>query len=142
MEHRKSSAGSCRHSQERGIPSGYRIVPLLRPGDGEAALLVRAEPVLDGGDLADAQPGFDDYSGDPVVNFRLSAEGTQKFAAFTTRNLDRRMAIVVDGRIVMAPWIRTPIAGGRGYINGAFTLDMAMQLAQRMRSDTCAGVGV
>jgi preprotein translocase subunit SecD len=135
-------------AQESGIPPGYRIVPLLRGpetdphwGHGETALLVRAEPALDGSDLADAQPGLDFRSGAPVVNFRLSAEGTRKFAALTARNLDRRIAIVVDGRIVTAPFIRSPITAGRGYIDGAFTTEMAKQLAQRMRSDACAGIG-
>src|SRR5262249_38981646 len=101
-------------------------------------LLLREEPVLHGGHMADAQPGFDQYTNLPIVTFRFSAAGAQKFASFTRNNVGRPFAVVVDDRVITAPVIREPILGGTGQISGNFTSGSATQLAARIRSGTCA----
>jgi preprotein translocase subunit SecD len=46
----------------------------------------------------------------------LDEIGTQRLAEVTERNPGRRLAIVIDGRVVVAPTIRTPIADGVAHI--------------------------
>jgi preprotein translocase subunit SecD len=122
-------------AQERGAPGGYRIYPSdVQGGD----LLLREEPVLHGGHMADAQAAFDQYASLPIVTFRFSAAGAEKFASFTRNNVGRPFAVVIDGRVITAPVIREPILGGTGQINGNFTAASANQLAARIRSGTCA----
>ena len=49
-----------------------------------------------GSDLTDAQPGFDQRTGEPIVQFRFNASGARKFAQATQENVGRPFAIVLD----------------------------------------------
>lgn len=73
-----------------------------------------------------SQPGRHDF---PVVNFSLTAEGTKQFARITRENIGQRLAIVVEGKVVSAPVIRSEIPGGHGQISGSFSVDEAQRLA-------------
>jgi preprotein translocase subunit SecD len=58
-------------------------------------------------------------------------------AAFTRENIGRPFAIVVDGRVISAPFIQEPILGGSGQISDAnFTRAHVESLAARMRSQS------
>jgi preprotein translocase subunit SecD len=121
-------------ARQRGAPAGYRVYSSDVKGHD---LLLREEPVLHGGEMADAQAGFDQLTNQPIVTFRFNAAGADKFASFTRNNIGCVMAILVDGRVVTAPVIRTPILGGVSQISGNFTSASAAQLAARIRSGTC-----
>jgi preprotein translocase subunit SecD len=114
------------------VPQGYKIYP----GDkGEnAEYLLREIPVVQGADLADAQPGFDSRTNEPVINFRFNQIGARKFANFTKDNVGRPFAIVLDGKVLSAPVIREPILGGSGQISGSFTVESSNRLAVQLRS--------
>jgi protein-export membrane protein SecD len=76
-----------------------------------------------------ARNGFDQQTNEAVINFRFNGLGAKKFADATTRNVGKRFAIVLDGRVLSAPNIRTPITGGQGQISGSFTPESAKELA-------------
>src|SRR5208282_4311964 len=71
---------------------------------------------------------------EPDVTFRFNLRGAQKFAQVTSENVGRPFAIVLDGRVISAPVIRTPITGGSGQITGNFSLDEASNLAILLRA--------
>jgi preprotein translocase subunit SecD len=135
--HLSLTAGEAR---EKGVPVGYRIYPAPDGIPWEKELLLREEPLLHGGDMADAQPSFDPRMNRPIVTFQFNPAGTRKFGLFTRNNVGRQFAIVVDGSVVTAPIITEPILGGKGQISGSFTSDSAAQLAARIRSGTCVEV--
>ena len=56
------------------------------------------------------------------------------FARFSRENVGRPFAIVVDGKVVSAPVIRSEILGGVGQISGGFTVEAANELAVRLRA--------
>ena len=58
----------------------------------------------------------------------------RKFGQVTTENVGRPFAIVLDGKVISAPVIRSPITGGTGQITGNFTLDEASSLAILLRA--------
>ena len=66
------------------------------------------------------------------VDFSLTPEGTKRFAEVTGQNLGKRLAIVIDGRLITAPVIQSPITGGRGQITGNFTKQEAKNLAAKL----------
>lgn len=104
-------------------------------GDRVGELYQLEESVaLEGNHISDARLGFNQESGEPVVNFRLDDEGAQRFGAMTKRNIGRALAIVLDGRVVTAPVIRSAIQGGSGEISGAFTSEGANDLALLLRA--------
>src|SRR3984885_10253665 len=103
-------------------------------GEGGAKYVIEKRPVVSGGDLVDAQPGFDQRSSEPVVNFRFNSAGARKFAEATQQNVGRPFAIVLDNKVISAPVIREPILGGSGQISGSFTVEQANDLAILLRA--------
>ena len=69
----------------------------------------------------------------PEVQIRFNSEGASKFARITKENINRRLAIVLDGQVISAPSISTPILDGNCVINGSFTTEEANNLALLIR---------
>ena len=90
--------------------------------------------VMSGDNLIDAQPNFSSQSNEPTVSFTLDRLGAQKFGRTTTDNVGKRLAIVLDGKIISAPSINEPITGGSGIISGNFTFQEATDLSLLLRS--------
>jgi len=89
---------------------------------------------VDGEDLTDAQPTFDQRTNEPVVSFRFNQKGALRFGRLTQENVSKPFAIVLDNRVVSAPVINEPILGGTGQISGRFTTQEASDLAIVLRS--------
>jgi SecD/SecF fusion protein len=90
--------------------------------------------IVEGGDLTDAQPGFDQRTGEPIVNFKFNIRGAQRFGQTTSENVGRSLAIVLDNVVISAPRILSPITGGSGQISGRFTVQAANDLAVLLRA--------
>jgi preprotein translocase subunit SecD len=95
---------------------------------------VERRVIVDGGDLTDASPGFDQRTNEPIVNFRFNLRGAQRFGEATTQNVGRPLAIVLDNEVISAPRILQPITGGQGQISGRFTVQQANDLSVLLRS--------
>ena len=100
----------------------------------EAPVVVKKQVLVSGGDLTDAQPSFDQRSGEPIVSFKFNTAGSRKFAQATTENVGLPFAIVLDNKVISAPVIREPITGGQGQISGSFTVQSANDLAILLRA--------
>jgi len=74
----------------------------IRRGDVAAAELAR------GGDEGDV----------PALDVTLTPEAARRIEELTAAHVGERVAIVVDGRVVMTPRVRDRIAGGRLEITG------------------------
>ena len=96
--------------------------------------LVEKRILVSGGDLTDAQPGFDQRTNEPIVSFRFNTSGARKFAQVTQENVGKPFAIVLDNQVISAPVIREPILGGSGQISGSFTVESANDLAILLRA--------
>jgi SecD/SecF fusion protein len=109
-------------------------VEQLDQTDQPGKLPVEKQVMVQGEDLTDAQPGFDQRTSEPVVNFRFNIRGGQKFADVTTKNVGKPFAIVLDNKVISAPRILTPITGGSGQISGRFTIEQATNLSILLRA--------
>jgi preprotein translocase subunit SecD len=112
-------------------PSDFDNLP-MQQGGGQVPVQKRV--MVAGEDLTDAQPGFDQQSSEPDVNFRFNLNGGTKFGRVTSENVGRPFAIVLDGKVISAPVIRGPITGGSGQITGNFTVEQANNLAVLLRA--------
>ncbi len=122
---------SADQAQRTRVPPGYRIVPDAdQPGFN---WLLKSRPLITGEELVDSQPGFD-QNNRPAVTFRFDASGARKFARYTSENVGRLFAIVLDNRAISVPEIITPILGGNGQITGQFTPQQTTELAILLRS--------
>ena len=68
------------------------------------------------------------------MNFTFDSTGARSFGTVTANNVGKPFAIVLDGRVISAPRIITPILGGRGQISGSFTAQSATDLATLLRA--------
>jgi preprotein translocase subunit SecD len=96
--------------------------------------LVEKRVLVSGGDLTDAQAGFDQRTGEPIVKFTFNTGGARKFAQVTQENVGKPFAIILDNEVISAPTIREPILGGQGQISGSFTVQSANDLAILLRA--------
>jgi preprotein translocase subunit SecD len=96
--------------------------------------VVKKQVLVSGGELSDAQPGFDQRTGEAIVSFKFNTSGARKFAQATAENVGQPFAIVLDNKVISAPVIREPITGGQGQISGSFTVQSANDLAILMRA--------
>ncbi len=90
--------------------------------------------VMSGENLIDAQPSVQNQKNEPIVSFTLDRLGAQKFGRATTDNVGKRLAIVLDGKIISAPNINEPITTGSGMISGNFSFQEATDLSLLLRS--------
>ncbi|MFP6630026.1 MAG: protein translocase subunit SecD [Myxococcota bacterium] len=104
----------------------------LETGRSLAAYLVPKAPDLTGDYLEDARQGFDQQQR-PIVTFRFSPEGGELFGELTEANINKPMAIILDGNVYSAPTIRSRITT-RGEISGRFTSQEAADLAVVLRA--------
>jgi protein-export membrane protein SecD len=105
------------------------------PAQDEGTLNVEKRIIVQGEDLIDAQPGFDQQrGGEPIVNFKFNVRGGQRFAQATQEGVGRALAIVLDRKVISAPRIQMPILGGQGQISGRFTVEQANNLAVLLRA--------
>ncbi len=88
---------------------------------------------VDGADLNDAQPSFD-QNNRPVVSFRFNQKGALRFGKLTAENVNKPFAIVLDSVVQSSPVINEPILGGAGQISGNFTVESTGELAIVLRS--------
>ncbi|QKF89038.1 protein translocase subunit SecD [Arcobacter cloacae] len=95
--------------------------------------LVKEIPILNGSQVIDAQVAFD-MSNQPIINFTLNSTGARIFGEFTSKNIGKRLAVVLDGKVYSAPNIRERIGGGSGQISGGFTVNEAGNVAIALRS--------
>ena len=102
--------------------------------DESEEVIVSERIILSGDNLLDAQPRMDNQTNETVVTFNLDRVGSKKFAKATTSGVGKRLAIVLDGKVVSAPVIRSSIVGGSGQISGNFTFQSATDLALLLRS--------
>ncbi len=89
--------------------------------------------LLTGEYVSDANLTFDRF-GNPYVSLSFNPAGARKFAKITGENINKRLAIVLDGEVYSAPNIGDRIAGGHAQITGSFKIDEARDLAVVLRS--------
>ena len=107
---------------------------ILNFEDGSEEVRVSKRIVLSGDNLIDAKPTMNNQTNETVVSFNLDRVGAKKFGMATSSNVGKRLAIILDGKIISAPSVREPIVGGSGQISGNFTFQSATDLALLLRS--------
>jgi len=68
------------------------------------------------------------------VKLVLTSDGTTKFATATQANINKQIAILLDGTVVSAPTVQSAITDGTAIITGNFTADQARDLALKLKS--------
>jgi preprotein translocase subunit SecD len=134
VEDTSPSRESLLQAHNGKVPDNMEVVEGAGETPGQPVYyLVRREAVITGRDLKNARAGVDPQTNGPEVDFNLNAQGAQKFGRETGRNVGRRLAIVLDGRVESAPTIQNQITDN-GRITGRYTAQEADELAKVLRA--------
>lgn len=71
--------------------------------------------------------------GMPTVQIKLNKAGAEAFLKLTQDNVDKRLAIVFDEKVLTAPRIREPIPSGEIVISGTFNIGEANEIAESLK---------
>ncbi len=95
-------------------------------------LYVERPILIDQNDLKSATVTTNTVNGMPAINISFTDQGRKRFAEVTRNNLDRRLAIIIDGKVYEAPVIRSEISGGMAVVEGSFGWHEAVQLSNKI----------
>lgn len=98
---------------------------------------LKRRPELTGAAVSDAKANIASggmESGQAVVNLALKSSGARKFGRVTGRNIEKRLAIVLDSTVYSAPVIKSKITGGEAQITGMSNMDEAKDLSIVLRA--------
>ena len=131
--------GDLKNALDGQVPEGDELVyeRFTNRETGEVRqtpYLLRKQAVLGGDLLTDARVAIDSQFNEPYVSLTFDSVGARLFEEITEQNVNKRMAIILDGNVYSAPVIREKISGGRAQISGSFTYETATDLAIVLRA--------
>jgi SecD/SecF fusion protein len=111
---------------EKYSPDFLELVALKASNrDGSAAL---------GGDvIVDARQNYS-QTNSVVVDMAMNSEGARQWKRLTGENINRQIAIVLDGYVYSAPNVNDEIPNGRSQISGNFEVAEAQDLANILKA--------
>ena len=89
---------------------------------------------LDGSVITEAREQYSQQGATAEVTMAMNAEGAQEWARLTGENINKAIAIVLDGYVYSAPNVMNKIEGGSSQITGNFTIQEAQDLANVLSS--------
>ena len=117
---------------QQGPPDDDLVPTAEGIDDPNKALWLKRDGQLGSEALADAYACIDLRAGKPVVQITLTPAAVTSFAELTRQNIARRIAIVVNGKVIVAPVVRQPILDGKIQIVGDQTVAQSQALAAEM----------
>ena len=96
--------------------------------------LLKKRTILTGDRLVDAQVRIETQFNEPYVAMEFDARGAKIFEKITEKNVNKRLAIILDNNVYSAPVIKEKIAGGHAQITGRFSPEEARDLAIVLRA--------
>lgn len=101
----------------------------------ELALTDFQQTELRGGEyLNKAELAFDQTTGESMVSLEFNDKGAEIFFELTKKNVDKILAIFIDGYPISLPRVKEPISGGKAVISGSFTTEEAKALARNINA--------
>ncbi len=119
------------------LPVGTAFFPMNNVmADGSihvSQILLDTTPLMTGVDITDARPNYGDR-GEIYVGLDFNNAGASDFERITGDNVNKRIAIVLDGTVFSAPVVNERITGGSASISGSASIQEAQDLAIILRA--------
>ena len=118
------------------LPADLRLTWTAKPEIGYlqnvacrliALRLIHDMPAMTGETIVEAMAELE-QDGSYGIYLSLNDEGARAFSVLTSQNVNRVLAIVVDGKVYSYPTVATRIEGGRVMISGYFTQEEAYNI--------------
>ncbi len=120
------------------IPDGDEILfdKIVNAETGKVAkrpYLVKKRTMVSGDLLTDARVSIGEFN-EAFVSITFDSAGARLFDMVTAENVNKHLAIILDGNVYSAPRINERISGGKAQITGSFTTNEANDLAIALRA--------
>ena len=115
----------------RGVPIGEVLYETA-----QGPVVASKMSLLNGSHIVDAVMDVDPDTREPAVEVRFDSAGAERLARITTEHVNHPLAVIWDGKLVVAPVIRGPILGGSLQIAGGLTVARATLMAKLLRGGT------
>ncbi|MFI8905086.1 protein translocase subunit SecD [Streptomyces albidoflavus] len=140
---KKFEALTCTDTEERtaaaeGTKPSEPIVACGQNSQGQWEKYILGPSAVAGTEIDDATAAIDQQGAQGwLVNMEFTNKGKKQFADVTTDisakpSPQNQFAIVLDGDVVSAPYVREPLTGGTAQISGSFTQESAQDLANML----------
>lgn len=140
---KKFEALTCTDTEERtaaaeGTKPSEPIVACGQNSQGQWEKYILGPSAVAGTEIDDATAAIDQQGAQGwLVNMEFTDKGKKQFADVTTDisakpSPQNQFAIVLDGDVVSAPYVREPLTGGTAQISGSFTQESAQDLANML----------
>jgi preprotein translocase subunit SecD len=107
--------------------------PLVTCDQKGTAVYLLDKVFLDGGQVDNATATTDPKGAGFVVDLTFKSDGAKTWGDFTSANVGKQVAVVLDTQVVSAPQINEAILGGNTQISGKFNQTQAQQLANVLK---------
>ncbi|WP_406633632.1 protein translocase subunit SecD [Amycolatopsis sp. WGS_07] len=107
--------------------------PLVTCGDKGANKYVLGPEFIPGTEISNANSGYDQTRGQWIVDLSFNGAGGKTWGDFTSANIGKQAAFVLDTNVVSAPTVQNAILGGNTQITGKFTQTDAKNLADILK---------
>lgn len=109
-------------------------LPLVTCSQDGTEVFLLGPSRIDGQEIADATSGLNSQQARHEVNLEFKSSGADAWSALTGEYVYKRVAFVLDSKVVSAPQVQQgPQLGGRTSISGSFTADSAAELANTLK---------
>ncbi len=115
------------------IPDGYELKYIEK--EDNQPILVEKKVSLNGELVENAYVDYDSTGfGQPHISLKFKMAGAKQFGKLTSDNVNKKLAILLDGKVLSAPNINEPILGGNAQITGQFSYEEASLISLALRS--------
>ncbi len=111
---------------------------VMTNSNGGAIHHVQRGPMLDNTSLSSAMLSTNSF-GAPLIELDFSPSGAEQFAQITKTNINKKLAIVLGGKLYSVPFIRSEIPSGKVQIAGSFTEEEASELTSKINEAIARG---
>ncbi|WP_327100011.1 protein translocase subunit SecD [Nocardia vinacea] len=109
-------------------------LPLVTCSTDGKEILLLDKSRIDGQEIKDATSGLNQQQARHEVNLEFKSGGSDAWASLTGEYINKRVAFVLDSKVVSAPVVQSgPQQGGRTTISGSFTAASAKELANTLK---------
>jgi preprotein translocase subunit SecD len=108
-------------------------LPLVTCGSDGKAKYILSPSFLKGSDIADAKASIAQGGVGFEVQLSFTSTGSDIWGKYTSENVGKQAAFVLDSRVVSAPRINSAITGGTTSITGQFSQPQAQDLANTLK---------
>ncbi len=89
---------------------------------------------LTGKYLKKSELGFEQNTQKSIILLQFNDDGSKIFEELTAKNINKKLAIYIDGVLLSAPTVQDKISGGKAQITGNFTVKEAQELVRSLNA--------